>query len=228
MLATRISFMNELAALCAATGANIENVRLGIGSDPRIGYSYMYAGCGYGGPCLPKDVKALIRQARQHRLEPRILEAVDRINEEQKHLIFRITEQRFGRDLTGKLFAVWGLSFKPNTDDVREAPALLLIRQLIEAGARVRAFDPAAIENARALLPRRWLTSGQIELVREQYAVLRAADALILVTEWKSFRSPDLERIKKLMRGRVLIDGRNQYDRKAVTAVGFEYYGIGR
>jgi len=228
MLATRISFMNEIANLCERLGVDVENVRVGIGSDSRIGYSFIYAGCGYGGSCFPKDVQSLIHQGRQAKLKPRILEAVEETNENQKLALFNAISQRFGRRLKGKIIGVWGLAFKPNTDDMREAPSVVLIRKLIEAGAQVRAYDPVAMKVAQQMLPQAWFKSGALKLAKDQYAALKGADALALVTEWKPFRAPDLHLMKKIMRQQVIFDGRNQYDRAAVTAEGFEYRGIGR
>ena len=228
MLATRISFMNEMSSLCKQLGVDIENVRVGIGSDSRIGYSFIYAGCGYGGSCFPKDVQSLIYQTRQAKLKPRILAAVEETNELQKLNLFRAITKRFGVNLKGKVFGVWGLAFKPNTDDMREAPAVVLIRKLIEAGARVQAYDPIAMMVARRTLPQQWLKSGALKLAKDQYAALKGVDALALVTEWKPFRSPDLHLMQKIMRQRVIFDGRNQYEKAAVTAQGFEYKGIGR
>ncbi len=228
MLATRISFMNEIANLCERLGVDVENVRVGIGSDSRIGYSFIYAGCGYGGSCFPKDVQSLIHQARQSKLQPRILEAVEETNENQKLSLYNAIRQRFGRKLGGKVIGIWGLAFKPNTDDMREAPSVVLIRKLIEAGAQVRAYDPIAMAVARRALPQEWFKSGALRLVKDQYAALKGADALALVTEWKPFRAPDLHLMKKIMRQQVIFDGRNQYDKAAVIAEGFEYRGIGR
>jgi UDPglucose 6-dehydrogenase len=228
MLATRISFMNEIANLCERLGVDVENVRVGIGSDSRIGYSFIYAGCGYGGSCFPKDVQSLIHQARRSKLKPRILEAVEETNENQKLNLYSAIRQRFGRKLDGKVIGVWGLSFKPNTDDMREAPSVVLIRKLIEAGAQVHAYDPIAMAVARRVLPQAWFKSGALKLAKDQYVALKGADALALVTEWKPFRAPDLHLMKKIMRQHVIFDGRNQYDRAAVTAEGFEYRGIGR
>lgn len=228
MLATRISFMNEIANLCERLGVDVENVRLGIGSDSRIGYSFIYAGCGYGGSCFPKDVKSLIHQTRQAKLRPRILEAVEETNDNQKLALYNAIRQRFGRKLAGKVIGVWGLSFKPNTDDMREAPSVVLIRKLLEAGAQVHAYDPIAMTVARRTLPQEWFKSGALKLAKDQYAALKGADALALVTEWKPFRLPDLRLMKKIMRQHVIFDGRNQYDKAAVTAEGFEYRGIGR
>lgn len=228
MLATRISFMNEMASLCERFGVDVENVRLGIGSDQRIGYSYIYPGCGYGGSCLPKDVKALISQARKLRLLPRVLQAVDDTNEAQKLRLYEKIQAEFGNRLRGRVFGLWGLSFKPGTDDMREAPSVALLEKLIGAGARVKAYDPVAMGTARQALPPEWFRTGALQLVGDQYAALKGADGLVLVTEWKPFRTPDFQLMKKLMRGAAIFDGRNQYDRDMVRAAGFDYYGIGR
>ena len=228
MLATRISFMNEIANLCERMGVDVEKVRNGIGSDSRIGYAFIYPGCGYGGSCFPKDVKALIGQAREFGQQPRILRAVDETNERQKQRLFEKMREHFGSRLRGREVGLWGLSFKPGTDDMREAPSIALIGQLIGAGARVKAYDPVAMDNARRSLPREWLASGALKLVRDQYDALKGADALMLVTEWKPFRSPDFRKMKKLMKGAVIFDGRNQYDPDTSRAAGFVYYGIGR
>jgi len=228
MLATRISFMNEMARLCDALGADIENLRRGIGSDTRIGYSYLYAGCGYGGSCFPKDVRALIDMARQAKVEPNILAAVARTNETQKQWASEVIADRYGHRLQGKRFAIWGLSFKPNTDDLREAPALTIIADLLAAGARVQAHDPVAMPRAREELPASWLVSGALQFAEDPYAALDGVDALVLATEWKPFRSPDFEAMKARMRGRMIIDGRNQYDPQQMRALGFEYCGVGR
>lgn len=228
MLATRISFMNEIANLCERLGADIENVRLGVGSDSRIGYSYLYPGCGYGGSCFPKDVRALIHQARRLRLQPRILDAVNDTNEKQKIRLYEKIRALFGPRLRGRVFGLWGLSFKPGTDDLREAPSVALLEKLITSGARVRAYDPVAMDAARRTLPRSWFKTKALQLVPDQYSALKGTDALILVTEWKPFRSPDLVLMKKIMRRAVIFDGRNQYDKNAVLAAGFRYFGIGR
>ncbi len=228
MLATKISFMNEVSRLCDRLGVDVEKVRLGIGSDNRIGYSFIYPGCGYGGSCFPKDVKALIHMAEENGLEPLILQSVDRRNEVQKHVLFEKISERFGTDLSGLTFGVWGLAFKPGTDDMREAPSVVLIKALIEAGARVLAYDPVAMEVAREELPSAWFESGSLQLVNHQYEALQGADALALVTEWKPFRHPDFAAMKRMMEQPVIFDGRNQYDPKALIAEGFEYRGIGR
>ena len=224
MLATRISFMNQLALLAEAVGADIDAVRRGIGGDPRIGNHFLYAGCGYGGSCFPKDVQALIRTASEYGQSLGILEAVEIANESQKNVLAQRVVKRFGEDLAGLSFAVWGLAFKPNTDDMREAPSLTLIRDLLSRGAVVRSFDPVATNEARHVLG---------EHTHHRYcdnamSALSDTDALIVVTEWKEFRSPDFDEIKSLMRSPIIFDGRNIYDPAAVRRRGFEYTGIGR
>jgi len=228
MLATKISFMNEIAALCDGLDIDVENVRLGIGSDARIGYSFIYPGCGYGGSCFPKDVKALIYMAEQHRLDPMILGSVHRRNEAQKNVLFAKIVDHFGSDLSGKTFGVWGLAFKPGTDDMREAPSVALLQALVAAGARVKAFDPVAMTTARRELPATWFENGSLALVEDQYEAVADTDALILVTEWKPFRHPDFQALKELLRTSVVFDGRNQYDPAKMGRDGFVYYGIGR
>jgi len=228
MLATKISFMNEIAALCDSLGADVESVRLGIGSDSRIGYSFIYPGCGYGGSCFPKDVKALIHMAEKARIEPMILGSVHRRNERQKTVLFDKITARFGADLSGLAIGLWGLAFKPGTDDMREAPSVVLLHQLVAAGARVQAYDPEAMEVAKAELPRAWFENGTLQLVRHQYEALEGVDALVLVTEWKPFRHPDFSAMKKMMKQPVVFDGRNQYDPMKLKGEGFEYFGIGR
>jgi len=228
MLATKISFMNEIANLCDHLGVDVENVRLGIGSDSRIGYSFIYPGCGYGGSCFPKDVRALIHIAGENGYQSVVLQAVHERNEDQKHVLFRKITARFGADLSGLTFGLWGLAFKPGTDDIREAPALILIRELVEAGARVRAYDPEAVEATRNELPGEWFDNGTVTLVRHQYEALEQADALALVTEWKPFRHPDFRAMKEMMKQLVIFDGRNQYDPHSLKEDGFEYFGIGR
>ncbi len=190
MLATKISFMNEIANLCDRLGVDVENVRLGIGSDSRIGYSFIYPGCGYGGSCFPKDVRALIHTASESNYESMILNAVHERNEDQKYILFRKIVGRFGDDLSGLTFGVWGLAFKPGTDDVREAPAIVLIKELVNAGAKVKAYDPEALETACAELSPEWLEDGSVTMVRHQYEALEDVDAMVLVTEWKPFRHP--------------------------------------
>lgn len=228
MLATKISFMNEIATLCEKLDVDVEQVRLGIGSDQRIGYHFIYPGCGYGGSCFPKDVKALIRMAHEQAFEPKVLQAVEDRNDLQKEVLFKKITQHFGTSLQGKTFAVWGLAFKPETDDMREASSKVLISALLQAGAKVQAFDPVAHEVAKHELPAPALQSGQLSLADNQYAALKQADALVLVTEWKPFRHPDFALIKKLLRQPVVFDGRNQYNPKAMREAGFTYSGIGR
>ncbi|MHB8535992.1 MAG: UDP-glucose dehydrogenase family protein [Sulfuricaulis sp.] len=228
MLATKISFMNEIANLCERLGVDVENVRQGIGSDARIGYSFIYPGAGYGGSCFPKDVKALIRMAKDQQYEPKVLNAVEARNEAQKHVLFEKIVRRFGADLKGRVFGLWGLAFKPGTDDMREASSVVLIGELVGAGASVKAYDPVSMKAARRELPRAWFDSGQVKLVDEQYSALDGADAMVLVTEWKPFRHPDLERVKKFLKTPVIFDGRNQYEPKLLRDAGFEYSGIGR
>jgi UDPglucose 6-dehydrogenase len=228
MLATKISFMNEIANLCELMGVDVENVRQGIGSDSRIGYSFIYPGCGYGGSCFPKDVKALVHMAQTHQFEPQVLNAVEARNELQKQRLFEKVRARFGADLSDRVFGVWGLAFKPGTDDMREAPSVMLLRSLMAAGARVLAYDPASMDVARTELPRDWFDSGQLLLTEHQYDAVREVDALLLVTEWKPFRHPDFEAMKRLMKQSIIFDGRNQYDPQQMTLQDFEYVGIGR
>ena len=224
MLATKISFMNELSGMAERLGADIELVRQGIGSDPRIGYHFIYAGAGYGGSCFPKDVQALYRTAQETGYEARILEAVEAVNRDQKEVVLNKIDKHFGGDIAGKRFAVWGLAFKPNTDDMREAPSRVIIEGLWQRGAGVTAFDPVAMPEASRTFGDR----DDLALVDDAYAALEGADALVVVTEWKSFRSPDLARMKSLMRGRVIFDGRNMFDPAHIRDGGFDYYGIGR
>jgi UDPglucose 6-dehydrogenase len=224
MLATRISFMNEVANLAEALGADIEEVRRGIGADPRIGYHFLYPGVGYGGSCFPKDVKALQKSAAQAGRPLRVLGAVDQVNEAQKHVLGDKIRARFGANLSGKRFALWGLAFKPNTDDMREAPSLALISDLIGAGATVRAYDPASREEARKI----YLNEMRLEVVDSALAALEGADALAIVTEWQEFRSPDFESIRVRLKTPAIFDGRNLYDPAVVHAQGIEYYSIGR
>lgn len=228
MLATKISFMNEIANLCDHLGADVENVRLGIGSDSRIGYSFIYPGCGYGGSCFPKDVKALIHMAEGQKYLPLVVQAVHQRNEAQKQILSQKIITHFGNDLRGLCFALWGLAFKPGTDDMREAPAEVLLHALISAGATVKAYDPEAMEMARQILPAAWFEQGSLQLMRHQYDSLDGVDAMVLVTEWKPFRHPDFSAMKKLMKQTVIFDGRNQYDPARVRGEGFEYFGVGR
>lgn len=224
MLATKISFMNEIANICEATGANVQNVRLGIGSDKRIGYDFIYAGCGYGGSCFPKDVQALINTAEENGYEPRILSNVEKVNKNQKMVLVNKVTDRFGEDLSGLSFAIWGLSFKPYTDDVREATSLVVARNLIEKGAKIRAYDSHAEEEFRKAVGEEYLDS--IELVEDRYSALDGCDALILITEWKEFRNPDFDLIAEKLNHKVIFDGRNIYNRK-ITQQGFELFQIG-
>lgn len=228
MLATKISFMNEIANLCERMGVDVENVRQGIGSDSRIGYSFIYPGAGYGGSCFPKDVKALVRMARNHDFEPKVLDAVEARNEAQKHVLFEKIRRRYGANLKGMTFGLWGLAFKPGTDDMREASSVVLLNELLGAGATVKAYDPVAMTAAKREFPRAWFDGGQLKLVDEQYSALDGVDAMILITEWKPFRHPDFARIRKIMKKPVIFDGRNQYDPQFLRDAGFEYSGIGR
>ncbi|MRX11428.1 nucleotide sugar dehydrogenase [Pseudoduganella sp. FT25W] len=230
MLATRISFMNELANLADRVGVDIEAVRHGIGSDPRIGHSFLYAGAGYGGSCFPKDVQALERTARQYEQDLLILRAVEAVNDKQKLVLGRKVVQRFGADLAGKHFAIWGLAFKPNTDDMREAPARMLVRQLLDAGATVAVYDPVAMAEAQRVLA---LDLNAEELARVRFAAsamdtLDGAEALVIVTEWKAFRAPDFDKIKASLKQAVIFDGRNLFEPDVMSQAGFEYHGIGR
>ena len=228
MLATKISFMNEIASLCDRLDVDVENVRLGIGSDQRIGYHFIYAGLGYGGSCFPKDVKALINIAQQNDFEPKLLEAVEARNEQQKQSLFNKINAHFNGDLEGRTFCVWGLAFKPGTDDMREAPSVVLINSLIKAGAKVRAFDPIASETAVREFPEAYFKDGVLEITEGQYEAAIDADALLLVTEWKPFRRPDFKALKKLLKQPLIFDGRNQYDPVQIHRDGFDYYGMGR
>ena len=228
LLATKISFMNEIANLCDQLDVDIENVRKGIGSDSRIGYSFIYPGCGYGGSCFPKDVQALIRTANENDYDALILKAVEERNRLQKlHLVDKI-KKRFGQDLSGLTFGLWGLSFKPGTDDMRDAPSKVIMHELIAAGAKVVAYDPVASKVAKQELPQDWFTHGHLKLVDEQYTVLHDANALILVTEWKPFRNPNFLKMKELMKNPIIFDGRNQYEPRQLRKSGFEYFTIGR
>ena len=228
MLATKISFMNEIAALCERYGVDVENVRLGIGSDQRIGYHFIYPGCGYGGSCFPKDVKALIAMAQAAGVEPEVLTAVEERNAKQKRVLEEKIVARFGEDLSGRTFGVWGLVFKPGTDDMREAPSIPLIEGLIGRGATVRAYDPVAMDNARRVFPAQWFDEGRLVFTRHQYDALDGADAMVLVTEWKPFRHPDFGAIKRLLKTPQIFDGRNQYDPLQLERLGIAYVGIGR
>ncbi len=222
MLATKISFMNDLANLCELVGADITAVRKGIGSDPRIGSKFIFAGIGYGGSCFPKDVKALIKTALDMGYPLEIVQAVENVNIRQKEVIIGKIHAHFGGDLKGKVFGLWGLSFKPNTDDIREAPALTIIDKLLEAGASVKAYDPVAMEETRKV------TGDRVEFGRDLYDALIDANALILATEWSEFRIPNFKLLSKIMKEKIIFDGRNIYDPAEVAENGFTYYGIGR
>ena len=222
MLATRISFMNELANLAETLGADIEQVRLGIGSDSRIGYSFLYSGCGYGGSCFPKDVKALIKTAAEHGHNLKVLNAVEDANDAQKSVLVKKIERAFGRNLAGKRFALWGLAFKPNTDDMREAPSRVLIQALLDRGATLCAYDPVAMEEAQRVL------GDRIDYARRAVDALEGADALVIVTEWKEFRSPDFEGMAAKLKSRRVFDGRNLYEPSVPSSYGLIYEAIGR
>ena len=221
-LATKISFINELANICEEIGADIEQVRIGMSSDRRIGSQFLFPGLGYGGSCFPKDVKALIKVANDSGVPSKILEAADNINKQQREIFTDKIFRYFGGDLKGKTFALWGLAFKPRTNDMREAPAFTIIRKLIDAGATIQAYDPKAMDEAKKII------GNSVEYAQNSYDALSNADALILVTEWNEFRRPDFERIKKLLKNPVIFDGRNQYDQKRMQERGFEYICIGK
>lgn len=224
MLAMKISFINEVATICERVGANVEDVRNGIGADSRIGYQFIFPGIGYGGSCFPKDVQALVSTARSAGHEPRLLKSVEEVNQSQKTALFRKIEAYYNNDLTGKRFAIWGLAFKPETDDVREAPSLLLIDALLKAGAEVQAYDPKAVREAQRYLgPRDGVTYAE-----DSYTALQDCDALLIVTEWSYFKNPDFDRMKSLMKAPVIFDGRNIFSTEIVKMLGFDYYSIGR
>ena len=224
MLATKISFMNEMANIAESLGADIEMVRQGIGSDKRIGYSFIYPGCGYGGSCFPKDVNALYRSALDADFEPSLLAAVEKVNQHQKTVLFSKINRHFNGDLKGKTFCIWGLSVKPNTNDMREAPSRVLMEALWEAGASVRAYDPVAIEETKRIYGER----ADLYFAEGPQDAAENADALVVVTEWRAFQSPNFDEVKSLLKQPVVFDGRNIYDPKALKARGFAYYGIGR
>ena len=224
MLATRISFMNELALLAEKVGADIEMVRLGMGSDPRIGTHFLYPGVGYGGSCFPKDVKALIHTGEQNGIKLGVLQAVEQANERQKHVLVDKVVARFGEDLSGRVLAVWGLAFKPNTDDMREAPSRTILAELARRGARVQAYDPVAMDEARHALA----GVPGLSFVPSSAAALEGADALLVVTEWKEFRNPDFDGIKAALKQPVIFDGRNLYDPALMRSLGLQYVGVGR
>lgn len=224
MLATKISFMNEISNICELVGADVNKVRLGIGSDHRIGFQFIYPGCGYGGSCFPKDVQALIKTSADYGYETRILNAVEHVNADQKMVLVRKIVKKYGEDLTGKTFAVWGLAFKPKTDDMRQAPAITLIKELTKRGAKVKAYDPKAVNEAKECYLK---GVANVEYCDSKYDTLMGADAMILVTEWKEFRAPDFDEISKRLNAPVIFDGRNQYDAGRLEELGFEYYQIG-
>ena len=221
MLATRISFMNEIANICERVDADVTKVRQGIGSDSRIGYPFLYAGCGYGGSCFPKDVQAIMKTAQEHGYDFKIVKAVESVNAEQKYVLFEKVRRHFQGDLAGKTFAIWGLAFKPRTDDMREAPAIYIINSLLKSGARVRASDPEAIKEARKVF------GDSIEYCPHPMDAVDGADALLLVTEWSEFRNPDFEQLKERLKQPVIFDGRNIFPKQELARLGFRYYPIG-
>jgi UDPglucose 6-dehydrogenase len=224
MLATRISFMNELSQLCEKSGANIASVRNGIGTDHRIGLHFIYPGIGYGGSCFPKDVQALMNTAKDKGMTLGVLEAVHQANENQKTWFYEKIQTAFSSDLAGKTFALWGLSFKPGTDDVRESPAIDLAKRLLKAGAKVQAYDPVATNNAK----KEFSEQDHIQFMSDSYHALEGAEALILATEWREFRSPDFMKIKELLKRPLFFDGRNQYNASDLKNLGFTYYSVGK
>ena len=232
MLATRISFMNELANLADLVGADIEAVRQGIGSDSRIGYGFLYSGTGYGGSCFPKDVSALSKTAIEHGRDLKILDAVEAVNEAQKYILVEKIEKRFGKDLKGKKFALWGLAFKPNTDDMREAPSRVIIQELVKRGAQVVAYDPVAMPEAKHCFDLDFKGNSEglskVSMTDDPMSALNGADALVIVTEWKAFRSPDFDQVIQKLKSPIIFDGRNLYEPQAMQELGIEYQGIGR
>ncbi|HIE77810.1 MAG TPA: UDP-glucose/GDP-mannose dehydrogenase family protein, partial [Candidatus Thioglobus sp.] len=224
MLATKISFMNEMSNIAEYVGADIEKVRQGIGSDSRIGYQFIYPGCGYGGSCFPKDVQALQRSAQELGYDSDILSAIESVNKTQKQKLFSLVNRHFKKGIQGKIFAVWGLSFKPNTDDMREAPSRILMESLWAAGATVQAYDPEAMDEVRRIYGER----EDLLLMENKEAALEGAEALIIVTEWQSFRAPDFKKIKDTLIAPVIFDGRNLYEPEKIEAMGIQYYAIGR
>jgi UDPglucose 6-dehydrogenase len=222
MLATKISFINEMANLCDALSADVNDVRKGIGHDQRIGFQFLHPGPGYGGSCFPKDVQAIIAMGRKAGLPLKLMQAVDGVNDAQKHVLFHKVVRHYGDALAGKTLAVWGLAFKPRTDDIREAPALVLIDELLAKGAKLRVHDPEAMENVRAIY------GTKLSYSDRPYGALEGADGLVIVTEWKEFQNPDFELMRRLLAGHVIFDGRNIYDEREMADCGFTYYGIGR
>lgn len=225
MLATKISFMNEVANICEQVGADVNNVRVGIGSDSRIGYSFIYPGCGYGGSCFPKDVKALKKIAEEHNYKAELITVVEEVNDRQKLVIAKKIIEKYGENLSGKTFALWGLAFKPGTDDMREAPAIYTVKELVKRGAKIQAYDPKAMGEAQHFYLK---DVENVNYFKRKYEVLKDADALILLTEWKEFRSPDFEEIKKELKEPIIFDGRNQYIAYHLEDKGFEYIRIGK
>nr|WP_319374364.1 UDP-glucose/GDP-mannose dehydrogenase family protein [uncultured Methanobacterium sp.] len=224
MLATRISFMNEMANICERVGADINQIRKGMGSDRRIGYDFLYPGCGYGGSCLPKDVKAIIKTADAYGYTPKLLKEVEIVNHEQKLYLVKKIIERFGNDLSGYNFAIWGLSFKPGTDDMREAPSVVIIRELIRMGAKIKAYDPRAMNVAKKYY---FNQNSAVEFLKNKYDAVDDVDALLLVTEWKEFRSPDFDEIAVRIKNKIIFDGRNQYNKEVMRGTGFEYHQVG-
>jgi UDPglucose 6-dehydrogenase len=224
MLATKISFMNEMANICERVGADVNKVRNGIGSDSRIGYSFIYPGCGYGGSCFPKDVQALAKTARDFGYTPRILDAVEAVNYDQKSVMVNKVIRRFGEELSGRSFAVWGLAFKPETDDMREASSITIIKELTKRGAKVVAYDPKARHEAESFYLK---GNDSVSYVDSKYTALNDADAVILVTEWQEFRSPDFDEIIKRLKHPIFFDGRNQFNKERMAEMGLEYFQIG-
>ena len=225
MLATKISFMNEIANICELVGADVNKVRIGIGSDNRIGYSFIYPGSGYGGSCFPKDVKALKKTAQEHGYTAKLITAVEDVNDKQKMVIANKVVHRFGQDLKGKTFAVWGLAFKPQTDDMREAPSIYVIKDLVKRGAHIQAYDPKAMDEAQHLYLK---DVANVKYFKSKYETLHGADAMILLTEWKEFRSPDFEELKQQLNTPIIFDGRNQYNGQMMQDLGIEYFQIGK
>jgi len=225
MLATKISFMNEIANICERVGADANQVRIGIGSDKRIGYSFIYPGAGYGGSCFPKDIKALQKVAEAHQYHPKIIKAVEQVNNEQKFVIAHKIIKRFGEDLTGFTFGLWGLAFKPGTDDMREAPSIYVVKELVKRGAKIKAYDPKAIEEAKEFYLK---GIKEVSYCSSKYEVLKDSEALILLTEWKEFRSPDFHEVKQQLMNPIIFDGRNQYNAFHLEEKGFEYFQIGK
>jgi UDPglucose 6-dehydrogenase len=222
MLATKVSFINEIANICERVGADVNQVRIGIGSDKRIGYQFIYPGCGYGGSCFPKDIQALVNIANNHGYNPKLISSVESVNKAQKKVLFSKLTKQLGEDLNGKTIAVWGLSFKPETDDMRESASIELIQSIVKAGGKVSAYDPKAIHEAQL-----YLKDIEVNYCNDKYTALEAADALILVTEWKEFRSPDFDLMQSKMNGHLFIDGRNQFKSNFIKSKGFKYVQIG-